>query len=241
MAKRFHINPETGDPGKCRAKHSCPFGDLEREHYGSADEARAAYEKQMEREAAREAEAEESRRRHDEWLQRPDVVERHQRADALIQSAVNAIPVEKFSEWSETSPNSFTWKLASIRKQLDAGEIDEDSYYSLIEQTAAGEYSGLRRNISLNVQKLVEVRNQARMQEEYRAALAAYGVGETKTPAEFFSDDYGRKMNPSSYYSEETYVEALDKFKQDLDFVEPLTESYYVRYNMTKEGETLPS
>lgn len=40
----YHINPQTGEPGPCRARKSCPFGDLEADHYGSAEEARAAYE-----------------------------------------------------------------------------------------------------------------------------------------------------------------------------------------------------
>lgn len=43
MAK-FHINPATGDPGPCRAKQQCPFGDMESDHYASKEEARAAYE-----------------------------------------------------------------------------------------------------------------------------------------------------------------------------------------------------
>jgi len=40
----FHVNPETGDAGKCRAaKGKCPFGSLD-EHYTTAEAARAAYE-----------------------------------------------------------------------------------------------------------------------------------------------------------------------------------------------------
>ena len=38
----YHISP-SGEPGKCRAVHSCPFG----EHYGSREAAQFAYEKQM--------------------------------------------------------------------------------------------------------------------------------------------------------------------------------------------------
>lgn len=48
MAK-FHINPETGDAGSCKATQGkCPFGG-ESEHYPSADEARAAYEQESEK------------------------------------------------------------------------------------------------------------------------------------------------------------------------------------------------
>lgn len=43
----YHINPKTGNPGVCRAKRSCPFGDLETEHYDSKEAAAAAYEKAM--------------------------------------------------------------------------------------------------------------------------------------------------------------------------------------------------
>lgn len=41
----YHINPETGNPGKCSARIKCRFEGSE--HYDSLDEARAAYEKQM--------------------------------------------------------------------------------------------------------------------------------------------------------------------------------------------------
>jgi hypothetical protein len=40
----FHVNPETGDVGRCKAtKGNCPFGSVE-EHYASADDARSAFE-----------------------------------------------------------------------------------------------------------------------------------------------------------------------------------------------------
>lgn len=41
---RFHINPKTGNPGKCSATKSCPFGDISEEHYDSPERARSAYE-----------------------------------------------------------------------------------------------------------------------------------------------------------------------------------------------------
>lgn len=41
---KFHINPESGEPGRCQAKKSCPYGDLTKDHYSTAEEARAAYE-----------------------------------------------------------------------------------------------------------------------------------------------------------------------------------------------------
>jgi len=43
MAK-YHINPTTGEPGQCKARKSCPFGDLENDHYTSAEAAREAFE-----------------------------------------------------------------------------------------------------------------------------------------------------------------------------------------------------
>lgn len=47
MAK-FHVNPETGEPGKCSAAEgNCPFKDVS-EHFESAAEAREGYEKEME-------------------------------------------------------------------------------------------------------------------------------------------------------------------------------------------------
>ena len=51
---RYHINPKTGNPGICRAKSSCPFGDLTADHFDSPEAARAAYEKRMETDATKE-------------------------------------------------------------------------------------------------------------------------------------------------------------------------------------------
>jgi hypothetical protein len=41
---KYHINPQTGNPGTCHAKKNCPFGDIQSDHYDSADQARSAYE-----------------------------------------------------------------------------------------------------------------------------------------------------------------------------------------------------
>jgi hypothetical protein len=46
---KFHVNAE-GNPGKCSAEISCPFGG-ESEHYATQDAAREAYEKKMSGEA----------------------------------------------------------------------------------------------------------------------------------------------------------------------------------------------
>jgi hypothetical protein len=46
MTTKYHINPATGNPGVCKAKHQCRFGDLETDHYSSKEDARAAFEKQ---------------------------------------------------------------------------------------------------------------------------------------------------------------------------------------------------
>ena len=42
MAK-YHVSYK-GEVGQCRAIKSCPFGDLEKDHFSSPDEARLAYE-----------------------------------------------------------------------------------------------------------------------------------------------------------------------------------------------------
>ena len=40
----FHVHPETGEPGRCRAQlHSCPFS-TEDNHFGTKEEARSFYE-----------------------------------------------------------------------------------------------------------------------------------------------------------------------------------------------------
>ena len=47
MEKKFHINPVSGEPGKCSASlKACPFGG-EEDHYESSEEARRAYEASM--------------------------------------------------------------------------------------------------------------------------------------------------------------------------------------------------
>ena len=45
---RYHINPKTGNVNVCRAKKSCPFGDMALDHYSTPDLARRAYEITME-------------------------------------------------------------------------------------------------------------------------------------------------------------------------------------------------
>lgn len=44
--KRYHINPETGEPGRCLAKRKCRFG-ADAAHYPSERDARFAYERTM--------------------------------------------------------------------------------------------------------------------------------------------------------------------------------------------------
>lgn len=44
---RYHVNPRTGGTSVCGAKISCPFGDMETEHYGSREEAAKAFENKM--------------------------------------------------------------------------------------------------------------------------------------------------------------------------------------------------
>jgi hypothetical protein len=44
---KYHINPETGNPGVCKATKRCRFGDLETDHYTSKEAASAAYEEKM--------------------------------------------------------------------------------------------------------------------------------------------------------------------------------------------------
>lgn len=41
---KYHINSTTGEPGLCKAKIKCRFGDIETEHYDSKESARNAYE-----------------------------------------------------------------------------------------------------------------------------------------------------------------------------------------------------
>lgn len=44
---RYHISPRTGAPAYCTAKERCPFGDMEKDHFSTKEEARAAYEERM--------------------------------------------------------------------------------------------------------------------------------------------------------------------------------------------------
>lgn len=45
MTVKYHINHETGNPGKCTARVQCRFGDTD--HYDSPQDARSAYEAKM--------------------------------------------------------------------------------------------------------------------------------------------------------------------------------------------------
>lgn len=54
---KYHIN-ESGNPGQCKAKVRCRFGDVETEHYASHEEARDAYEAKQEQEETKHVETE---------------------------------------------------------------------------------------------------------------------------------------------------------------------------------------
>lgn len=41
---RYHFNNITGRVGKCRAKKKCPFGDMDKDHYNTKEEAAKAFE-----------------------------------------------------------------------------------------------------------------------------------------------------------------------------------------------------
>lgn len=45
---RYHINPETGNVGVCRAKLQCRFGDMTSDHYDSIESAQSAFEVKVE-------------------------------------------------------------------------------------------------------------------------------------------------------------------------------------------------
>lgn len=50
MAKRFHVNPGSGEVGECRAKVKCEFDTPDYEHYDTKEEARAGAETKLEAE-----------------------------------------------------------------------------------------------------------------------------------------------------------------------------------------------
>lgn len=50
---KFHVNPQTGNAGPCKAKQSCPFGDLEDDHYATREDAARAFEVHMATENAK--------------------------------------------------------------------------------------------------------------------------------------------------------------------------------------------
>jgi len=69
--KRFHINPETGEPGVCVAKVKCRFGG-EGDHYPSEKDARQAFERKMMRENWRQGEAGEVEPLPEGYIVEPD-------------------------------------------------------------------------------------------------------------------------------------------------------------------------
>lgn len=48
---KYHISPRTGAPAWCTARERCPFGDMEKDHFATKEEARAAYEERMQEQA----------------------------------------------------------------------------------------------------------------------------------------------------------------------------------------------
>lgn len=236
MAKRFHINPETGDAGRCRARRSCPFGDMSTDHFDTADAAREAYEKRMERAEAKRVESEEAERRRQEYLARPDVVARDAKANQLIRDAAVIYSDDKFASWSLEAPNSFKHRLSNIHKSWKEGKLSEDEFYSHLEMAAGAEYSSVIFNMEAVATNLVKARNQARLEQELADTLAQAGAPERKREPRFFTESE-RSMGPATYETEEFYQAKLALLRGDLEFVTPLAESYYVRYNMELNGD----
>lgn len=65
---KYHLNPETGDPKPCSAKISCPYGDLEANHYPTPEAGRAAFEEIMAKEEAFAREESAANKRKDEEI-----------------------------------------------------------------------------------------------------------------------------------------------------------------------------
>lgn len=107
MAK-YHINPK-GDPGLCTAEFGCPFASSD-EHYSTASEARAAYEKKQVS-AFKGGEGREPA--YNSWSRGKKL--RKAELDSLPEGAIVQWPdyegtVKVYKDWKKTSGGE--WKLA---------------------------------------------------------------------------------------------------------------------------------
>lgn len=136
MAK-YHINPETGNPGICRADPSkpgsrgCRFGESEAEHYATREEAARAYEARMEATAK------------DEPAKDPEALTEELRDRLIRPQSVDFDTISRelgwIAEWekpwtAEETENIHTVeKIAAILERDPLSEADEVEAQDLID------------------------------------------------------------------------------------------------------------
>lgn len=108
MAK-YHINPETGNPGVCNAKVKCRFGDLEADHYTSKEAAREAFEARMDELASPDKLFEERASAIQAKLSRPSTMD----YDAI------AMELKWVNEWPKPWTDAEKLNLGAVEKIAD--------------------------------------------------------------------------------------------------------------------------
>lgn len=112
MADKYHINPATGRPGKCRATHKCRFGG-EDNHYATREAAQAAFEREQEREQAFATLAKVTSSSHKSVMQ--------QELAALMVAREEALELQYSSfERVRGRLGGYTWKLAIPREAYES-------------------------------------------------------------------------------------------------------------------------
>lgn len=110
---KYHLSPKTGNPGVCKAKYKCAFGDIETEHYESRELARQAYEQKMQSVSLA---ATPSRMK----------IQSSEEFQAILQDYDSKNPKSKPSV---PSGNEFTISSDKLRKSLEESNNSGDRYF----------------------------------------------------------------------------------------------------------------
>jgi hypothetical protein len=123
---RYHINPKTGNPGICRAKEQCPFGDASN-HYDSKEEAHKAYEQ--------------SQQTFSNFMTKSNMPKQHAKARiiAVFESQKDALVLSpSIRKAMESAPidarliteNGMTWTKSSLSQSLghDVWKFSDGEY-----------------------------------------------------------------------------------------------------------------
>jgi len=154
---KYHINPETGNPGVCRATKRCRFGDLESDHFESKEAARAAFEQRQQSSTVTVTKPTLAEQEKKLMLLRQETMDRIGEAFKRVPGRIGysyelAIPREEYDQLKDTLRETEE-PLRKLRKELRTDQLEphhpdvpqvfglEDAQRELMTQVNdAGEY-----------------------------------------------------------------------------------------------------